>query len=242
MAEAEANPLHAYRTANTLGTLRLAEHAAASGITRFIFISTIKVNGETTLGRGPFTADEAAAPQDPYGQSKFEAEQALITLANVNAMEVVIIRPPLVYGPGVKANFRALMGALDRGMPLPCGALHNRRSMVSVFNLADLIIHCIDAPGASGILLARDQEQPTTVELMAALAGALGRRPRLLPIPAAWLRMAGTLIGKRAVVSRLCDPLEVDLAATSTRLGWQPPVSLEDGLRLTAQAYHKEKP
>jgi nucleoside-diphosphate-sugar epimerase len=241
MADAALNPLEAYRAANTLATARLAAHAAASGVRRFIFVSTIKVNGETTLGRGPFTATDAPSPQDPYGQSKLEAEQALIALAEYSSMEVSIIRPPLVYGPGVKANFRTLMRALDRGLPLPCGALHNRRSMISVQNLADLIVHCIDAPGAAGITLARDQEQPTTSELMSELARALGRPPRLLPVPAAWLRTAGKLMGRGAWVSRLCDPLEVDLAQAAIRLGWQPPVSLKEGLRLTAQAYHKER-
>lgn len=240
MADTVESPLQAYRAANAEATARLATHAAACGVCRFVFLSSIKVNGETTCGRGPFTPDDVPSPQDPYGQSKLEAEQALLSLAGNGALEVAIIRPPLVYGPGVKANFRAMMKALSRGWPLPFGALHNRRSMIAVQNLADLTVHCTNAPAATGIFLARDAEQPTTTQLMAALAKALGRNPRLLPVPAAWLRFAGAALGKRAVISRLCDPLEVDLQHTTSRLGWTPPMPQDEGLRLAARAYQKE--
>lgn len=242
MTDTALDPLQAYRTANTEATLRLAMRAAANGVRRFVFISTIKVNGENTLGRGPFCASDIPNPQDPYGQAKHEAEQALTALAANTGMEVAIIRPPLVYGPGVKANFRALMKLLDRGLPLPFGALYNRRSMIAVQNLADLAVHCIDAPGATGLFLARDQEQPSTTQLMAALAEALGRTSRFLPVPAALLRMGGTALGRQAVISRLCDPLEVDLDQTTVGLNWQPPLRLQEGLRLTAEAYRKERP
>ena len=241
MADSVADPLHAYREANRDATVRLAAHAAASGVRQFVFISTIKVNGERTLGRSPFTSLDEPAPVDPYGQAKLEAEQGLLELAARTGLQVTIIRPPLVYGPGVKANFRAMMKALDRGVPLPFGALHNRRSMVGVHNLADLAVHCLDVPAAQGVFLVRDWEQPTTAQTMAALARALGNKPRLVNMPVGWLRWAGRALGKQAVVSRLCDPLEVCLDHTAAHLGWQPPLSLEEGLRLTAEAYHKER-
>ena len=240
MTDTVENPLSAYRNANTHATARLAAQAAASGVKRFVFISTIKVNGETTRGRGPFTAEDTPAPQDPYGQSKLEAEQALDRLAGTSGLEVAIIRPPLVYGPGVKANFKTMMKALAWGWPLPFGALHNRRSMIAVQNLADLAAHCAIASTATGTFLARDAEQPTTTELMAALAEALGRRPRLVPVPAGTLRLAGKLFGKGGVISRLCDPLEVDMQRTAARLGWTPPLSQREGLLSAARAYQKE--
>ncbi|MBA1241963.1 NAD-dependent epimerase/dehydratase family protein [Pseudomonas japonica] len=239
MTDTAQDPLEAYRAANAEATARLAAHAAACGVRRFVFISTIKVNGETTQGRGPFTAQDTPAPQDPYAQSKLEAEQALMSLSTQSGMGVVIIRPPLVYGPGVKANFRALMKALDRGWPLPFGALANRRSMIAVDNLADLAVHSTGAT-KQGVFLARDSEQPTTSELMKALASALGREPKLVPVPASWLRIAGTLIRKQAIVGRLTDPLEVDLQHTCAQLEWRPPVPMAEVLHQTAHAYHKE--
>ncbi|WP_426150120.1 NAD-dependent epimerase/dehydratase family protein [Pseudomonas sp. DC3000-4b1] len=239
MSEDPEHSFQAYRKANADATARLAAHAAASGVRRFVFLSTIKVNGENTQGRGPFTSEDEPSPQDAYGRSKLEAELALGKLAKEKALEVAIIRPPLVYGPGVKANFRSMMKALDQGLPLPLGALHNRRSMIAVQNLADLAVHCAKATSAQGLFLARDAEQPTTTEIMVALAHALGRSPRLLPVPSHWLRLVGGALGKGAVISRLCDPLEVDLRSTMARLGWKPPMAQSEGLRLAARAYQK---
>lgn len=241
MTDTSNDSLHAYRAANRDATKRLARHAMEAGVRRFVFISTIKVNGETTQGRGPFTVRDTPAPQDPYGQTKLEAEQALMALAATSSMDIVIIRPPLVYGPGVKANFKAMMKALDQGWPLPFGALHNRRSMVAVENLADLTVHCLDAPDAVGVVMARDKEQPTTSELMEALAHALGRTPRLIPVPTSWLRFAASALGKSGLATRLCDSLEVELDETTTRLNWHPPMTLQTCLRNTAQAYRKEQ-
>jgi len=241
MADNGPGAHHDYRVANADATVRLARHAVACGVRRFVFLSTIKVNGETTQGRGPFTVNDTPAPLDPYSQAKHEAEQALNVLAATSALEIVIIRPPLVYGPGVKANFRALMKLLDSGWPLPFGALGNRRSVIAVQNLADLTVHCLDAPSAKGVVLARDSEQPTSSELMAAICNALGRRPRLVSVPASWLRLGGAALGKGKVMSRLCDALEVSLDDTISRLGWQPPLSMHDALKQTAQAYRAEK-
>lgn len=239
MKDKAENPLEAYQPANTDGAARLAAKAAASGVRRFIFISTIKVNGENTLGRGPFRSDDLVGAQDPYAISKLTAERRLLEIGERTGLEILIIRPPLVYGPGVRANFRSMIAWLDRGWPLPFGALHNRRSMIAVQNLADLVVHCIAVP-VVGIFLARDSETPTTTELMVQLAQALQKPPRLLSVPPNWLRYVGKATGTSAVIRRLTDPLEVDLADTTARLGWNPPLSMDQALRLTVAAYRTE--
>lgn len=242
MRESAASPLNEYRKANTLATLDLARQAAAAGVQRFIFISSIKVNGESTLLGHAFTADDVPSPQDPYGISKHEAEQGLRKLAAETGMEVVIIRPPLVYGPGVKANFQSMMRWLKRGVPLPLGAIHNKRSLVALDNLVDLIITCLDHPAAANqIFLAADGEDISTTELLRRLGLALGNPARLIPVPASLLEAGAALLGKRDVAKRLCGSLQVDISKTRALLGWNPPLSVDEGLRRTAQGFLHEK-
>ena len=232
MVDKAENPLDEFRRVNVQGTLNLARQAAAAGVRRFVFISSVKVNGEATqLGR-PFTADDAPAPLDAYGISKMEAEQGLREIAVQTGMEVVIIRPPLVYGPGVKANFAAMMRWLRRGIPLPLGAIHNERSLVALDNLVDLIVTCTTHPAAAGqTFLVSDGEDVSTTELLRRMGQAMGRPARLIPVPAGWLKLAAALVGKRDVAQRLCGSLQVDISKARSLLGWVPPVSVQEGLR-----------
>ena len=232
MNEQAADPLAEFRLANVLGTLRLARQAAAAGVKRFIFISSIKVNGESTAPDQQFLASDTPAPEDAYGQSKLEAEQGLLALAQETGMEVVIIRPPLIYGPGVKGNFASMIRLVDKGLPLPLGAIHNRRSLVGIDNLVDLIIRCIDHPAAANrIFLAGDGEDLSTTELLRAVGKAMGRPARLMPLPAAFLRCGATLLGKQAVAKRLLGSLQVDISQTCDDLDWKPPFTVEESLR-----------
>ncbi|SDK74405.1 Nucleoside-diphosphate-sugar epimerase [Franzmannia pantelleriensis] len=238
MDDPEADPLAAFRQANVQGTLNLARQAAASGVSRFAFISSIKVNGEQTPTDRAFQEDDTPAPSDPYGISKHEAEQGLLQLAKETGMEVVIIRPPLVYGPGVKANFATMMKWLEKGVPLPLGAIHNLRSLVARDNLVDLIMTCLDHPAAANqVFLAGDGEDLSTTELLRRLGRALGKHARLLPVPAGVLEGGAALLGKRAVAQRLCGNLQVDISKARELLGWNPPVSVDDALQETANAY-----
>ncbi|PSJ23342.1 NAD-dependent dehydratase [Halomonas sp. ND22Bw] len=240
MDDPEADPLTSYRRANVQGTLNLARQAAQAGVSRFIFISSIKVNGESTNADGSFTADASPEPGDAYGLSKFEAEQGLLALSEETGLEVVIIRPPLVYGPGVKANFASMMRWLSRGVPLPLGAIHNRRSLVARANLVDLIVICLEHPAAANqIFLAADGDDLSTTELLRRLGDALGMPARLVPAPAALLELGASLLGKRAVAQRLCGSLCVDIDKTRKVLGWEPPVSVDQALRETAEAYRQ---
>jgi UDP-glucose 4-epimerase len=236
MADTAANPLAEFRRVNVHGTLNLARQAAAAGVRRFVFVSSIKVNGEATqLGR-PFTADDAPAPLDDYGVSKMEAEQGLREIALQTGMEVVIIRPPLVYGPGVKANFAAMMRWLRRGVPLPLGAIHNQRSLVSLDNLVDLIVTCLTHPAAANqTFLISDGEDVSTTGLLRRMGQALGRPARLIPVPVSWLKLAAAMVGKSDVAQRLCGSLQVDIEKTRRLLGWVPPLSLDEGLKKTAE-------
>ncbi|WP_150306242.1 UDP-glucose 4-epimerase family protein [Pseudomonas saliphila] len=238
MNDSATDPLAEFRRANVEGTLALASQAAQAGVKRFIFISSIKVNGEgTALGR-PYTAFDEPAPQDPYGISKFEAEEGLKALAVETGMEVVIIRPVLVYGPGVKANFQSMMNWMNKGVPLPLGAIHNKRSLVALDNLVDLIMTCVDHPAAANqTFLVSDGEDLSTTELLKRTARALGKTPRLLPIPAGLLELGAAMLGKRAVAQRLCGSLQVDIRHTCETLGWQPPVSVDDALKKTADVF-----
>jgi UDP-glucose 4-epimerase len=232
MHDTEADPLTAFRAVNVEGTLNLARQAAAAGVKRFVFISSVKVNGEATLPGQPFTADDIPAPLDPYGASKMEAEQGLRQIAADTGMEVVIIRPPLVYGPGVKANFAALMRAVQRGWPLPLGAIHNQRSLVALDNLVDFIITCITHPKAANqTFFVSDGQDLSTTELIRGMAKAAGVSARLLPVPVWALQAGGTLLGKGDAVQRLCGNLQVDISKARTLLGWVPPVSVEEGLQ-----------
>jgi nucleoside-diphosphate-sugar epimerase len=236
MADTAANPLAEFRRVNVQGTLNLARQAAAAGVRRFVFVSSIKVNGEATqLGR-PFTADDAPAPLDAYGVSKMEAEQGLREIARQTGMEVVIIRPPLVYGPGVKANFAAMMRWLRRGVPLPLGAIHNQRSLVALDNLVDLIVTCLAHPAAANqTFLVSDGEDVSTTELLCRMGQALSRPARLIPVPVSWLKLAAAMVGKSDVAQRLCGSLQVDIEKTRRLLSWTPPLSLDEGLRKAAE-------
>ncbi len=233
MNETASNPLQAFRAVNTAGTLRLARLAAQAGVRRFVFVSSIKVNGESTPPGRPFVPEEAAAPNDPYGRSKWEAEQGLRQLAIKTGMEVVIVRPPLVYGPGAKANFQSLMRAVCRGIPLPLACVTgNRRSLVALDNLVDLLVTCIDHPAAANqTFLVSDGEDLSTTALLQRMGQALGKPARLLPVPPAWLRWGAMALGKAAVAERLLGSLQVDITHTRQTLGWAPPISVDEGLR-----------
>ncbi len=232
MDEQSHNPLAEFRKVNVEGTLNLARQAAAAGVKRFIFISSIKVNGESTAPGQQFLASDTPGPEDAYGQSKLEAEQGLLALAQETGMEVVIIRPPLIYGPGVKGNFASMIKLVGKGLPLPLGAIDNRRSLVGIDNLVDLIMRCIDHPAAANrIFLAGDGEDLSTTELLRAVAKAMGRPARLIPLPAAFLRWGAAVLGKQAVASRLLGSLQVDIAQTCEVLDWKPPFTVEEGLR-----------
>ena len=233
MHDTVADPLTAFRAVNVDGTLNLAREAAASGVRRFVFISSVKVNGEATLPGRPFMADDKPAPQDPYGVSKMEAEQGLRQIAAQTGMAVVIIRPPLVYGPGVKANFAALMRAVQRGWPLPLGAVHNQRSLVALDNLVDFIVTCLSHPQAANqTFLVSDGQDLSTTELVRGLAQAAGVSARLLPVPVWVLQVGANLLGKGDAVQRLCGNLQVDISKARSLLGWLPPVAVSKGLRM----------
>ncbi|MBM5573546.1 SDR family oxidoreductase [Deefgea sp. CFH1-16] len=240
MNDATLDPLAEFRQVNVEGTLNLARQAVAAGVRRFIFISSIKVNGESTELGLPFFADDLAAPLDPYGVSKCEAEQGLLQLAKETGLEVVIIRPPLVYGPGVKANFAAMMKWLNKGIPLPLGAIHNQRSLVALDNLVDLIVTCIDHPAAANqIFLAGDGEDLSTTELLQKMAKALGVSSRLIPIPMWCLQFGARLLGKQAMAQRLCGSLQVDISKAKNVLGWTPPFTVDEALQKTADEFLK---
>jgi nucleoside-diphosphate-sugar epimerase len=237
MRDMAADPDDEFRRANVDATRHLAEQAAMAGVKRVVFLSSVKVNGERTTGR-PFSETDAPAPQDAYARSKHAAEAALWEVAAVCGLEVVVIRPPLVYGPGVKANFLSLMGLMARGIPLPFGAVDNRRSLVGIWNLCDLIACCMRHPAAAGeTFLVSDQHDLSTPELMRLLAGAMGRPARLLPLPPALLRVAGRLAGRAEMVDRLIGSLQVDASKATDLLGWRPPVSVDDGLARTVRWY-----
>lgn len=242
MEEQAVDPLAEFRAVNVEGTRHLAQQAAAAGVRRFVFVSSIKVNGEETSPGRPFTAEAEPRPQDPYGQSKLEAEQALFEIARQTGLEVVVIRPPLVYGPGVKANFASLTRALQRRLPLPFGSIDNRRSLVARDNLVDLLLLCARHPAAAGqVFLVSDGEDLSTAQLCRGLSEALGVRPRLLPVPAALLRLLGALTGRSQQVQRLLGSLQVDISATRKRLGWTPPVTMAQALREAAVEFGREQ-
>ncbi|WP_460120623.1 UDP-glucose 4-epimerase family protein [Pseudomonas sp. H3_G09] len=241
MNDSSADPLNEFREVNVQGTLRLARSAAASGVKRFIFISSIKVNGESTQAGKPFTALDQPNPSDSYGVSKYEAEIALQQLACETAMEVVVIRPPLVYGPGVKANFLNMLDWLDRGVPLPLGSIYNRRSLVAINNLISLIVRCIDHPAAANqTFLVSDGEDLSTSQLLRRLSEALGKPARLLPVPEWILKVSASIVRKSAVIQRLCGSLQVDIQKNRDLLGWTPPVNVDTAMRQTA-GFYKER-
>ncbi|SDP85022.1 UDP-glucose 4-epimerase family protein [Ectopseudomonas guguanensis] len=241
MQEQAADPLAEFRRANVEGTLRLARQAVAAGARRFVFVSSIKVNGEQTLPGQAYRADDVSNATDPYGISKREAEDGLLKLAAETGLEVVIVRPPLIYGPGVKANFLSMMRWLQRGVPLPFGAIDNRRSLVALDNLVDLLVVCLTHPEASGQrFLVSDGEDLSTTELMRRLSAALGRSARLLPVPQALIEQAAILLGRRQLSQRLCGSLQINMDKTRERLGWTPPLTVDQALAKTAAHYLKE--
>ena len=240
MKDTANDALSEFRRVNVEGTLNLARQAVESGVQRFIFISSIKVNGEGTPLGQPYTAEDQPAPVDPYGISKLEAEDALRQLASESGMEMVIIRPPLVYGPGVRANFQSMMRWLNKGIPLPLGAIHNLRSLVALDNLIDLIVTCIHHPAAANqTFLAGDGEDLSTTELLLRMAAALGKKVWLIPVPGFLLVWGASLLGKQAMAQRLCGSLQVDISKARDLLDWKPPVSVDEALRKTAQYYIK---
>ncbi|WP_313241502.1 UDP-glucose 4-epimerase family protein [Stutzerimonas kunmingensis] len=242
MQDEAADPLAEFRKVNVDATLELARSAVAAGARRFIFISSIKVNGESTPAGRPFTADDLPQAADAYARSKLEAEQGLRAIARETGLEVVIVRAPLVYGPGVKGNFRSMMDWLVRGIPLPLGAVDNKRSLVALDNLVDLLCTCIDHPAAAGeTLLASDGEDLATPDLLRRLGAALDTPVRLLPLPGGQLERFARLLGKRAAFDRLCGSLQVDIGKTRSLLGWAPPVGVDDALRATATDYLRRR-
>ena len=248
MHETEADALAAYRAVNVEGTRRLAEQATAAGVRRLVYLSSIKVNGESTDGLPrPFGAlnndgspcfarDDEASPEDPYGVSKWEAEQALWVVAANTGLEVVVVRPPLVYGLGAKGNLARLLKLVRLGVPLPLGMVLNQRSLIGLDNLVDLLIRCVDHPAAAGqTLLVSDGEDVSTPDVLRHMAAGLGCSVRLLPVPVRLLRMAGRVLRKQAELDRLVGSLQIDSRHTRELLNWSPPVSVAEGIRRMVQ-------
>lgn len=228
--ESTEDSLDAFRKVNTQGTLRLARQSGQTGVKRFIFISSIGVNGNQTTE--PFTEQDIPAPHDLYAISKFEAEQGLQEIATQSAMEVTIIRPPLVYGPNAPGNFGSLVHWLSKGIPLPLGSIHNQRSLVALDNLVDFIITCINHPAAANqTFLVADGEDLSTTDLLRRVGQAMGKPARLIPVPMRMLKLGATMLGKQAMAQRLCGNLQVDISKARELLGWTPPVSVEEGLK-----------
>jgi nucleoside-diphosphate-sugar epimerase len=232
MRDEALDPLTEYRLVNVQGTLNLAIQAAAAGVKRFVFLSSVKVNGESTDGLRRFSRDDKAAPQDAYGLSKWESEQGLWEIASRTGMEVVVVRPPLVYGLGVKGNFARLLDLVRSGVPLPLAAVDNRRSFIGLDNLVDLLIRCVDHPGAEGkTLMVSDGQDLSTPELLRMIANAKGGSARLFPVPVPLLRLAGRTLGRLNEVDRLVGSLQVDSSAPLSPWA-SPPVSVEEVRRM----------
>ncbi len=237
MGETSPEALPAYRAMNVEGSLRVARAALRAGARRFVFVSSVKAVGERSVGK-PISERDEPAPQDAYGVSKLEAERALLAFGREAGMEMVIIRPPLVYGPGVRANFLSLMRAIDKGIPLPLGAISAQRSIVYVENLADAIVRCTSAPAAAGeVFHVADERDVAVRELASMLAEYLNAPRRLLSVPAAWLRIAGRMTGRTAMIDRLVGELRLDCSHIRDAIGWRPPYDTEHGLRETADWY-----
>jgi UDP-glucose 4-epimerase len=224
-----SNHLAEFRAMNTEGTLNLAHQASEIGVKRFIFLSSIGVNGMSSSV--PFSVSDMPEPVGGYAISKLEAEIGLREISAETGMEVVIIRPPLVYGPNAPGNFGKLTNLIKRDLPLPLGSLNNKRSLVGLDNLVDLIVTCIDHPRAANqIFLVSDDHDVSTTDLLNTMTSAAGKKSKLIPVPKSWLDMAAKLIGKQALMDRLCANLLVDISHTKETLGWRPPVSFKDGI------------
>jgi len=238
MQELDDDPLSRFRKANTQTTLNLAKFAAKAGVKRLIYISSIKVNGEFTAYKYPFKETDIPNPSDSYAISKYEAEQGLMEISNNFGMEVTIIRPPLVYGPGVKANFFNMMNWLSKGIPLPFASINNKRSLVGLDNLLDLIVTCIEHPlAANQVFLVSDDDDLSTSDLLCRVAQALGKKPYMVPINQKILHLSFFLLGKRNLAQRICGSLQVDVSKAKKILNWTPPVSVDEGLRKTAKHF-----
>lgn len=238
MNESRTDSLAAYREANVEGTLELARQAAKAGVQRFVFVSSIKVNGERTRPGELFKATDVPAPEDPYGISKAEAETGLFAIGRDTGMDIVVVRPPLVYGPSVKGNFAHLLRWVQRGIPLPLGAVNNGRSLVGLGNLVDLLVKCLDHPKAAGkVFLVSDGEDLSTTVLLRRVATAMGRRALLIPLPPAILRAGAKLFGRHEVAQRLLDSLQVDITFTQKTLAWTPPMSIDEELHRTVKPF-----
>lgn len=234
MHDDASDPLEEFRRVNVVGTEHLARSAAANGVKRFVYVSSIKVNGEETCGEKKFTEEDAPCPQDPYGVSKWEAEQALHRVSQETGLEVVIVRPPLVYGSGVKGNFAQMLKVLSKGIPLPLAAVRNLRSLIYVGNLADALILCATHPAAAGqIYLVSDGEDVSTPDLLRQLGASMHHPARLFSCPPSLLKLAGRLIGKSDQIERLLGSLRVDSGKIRRELGWNSPYTLRDGLKNT---------
>ena len=237
MNDIATDPLSEFRRVNRDATRRLVESAARAGVRRIVFVSTIKVNGEASTGSG-FTEDDPPAPDDPYAVSKWEAEQAIAEVASASGMEYVILRPPLMYGPGVGANFLRVLRAVDRGDPVALGSVRNRRSLLYVGNLADVIVACLEHPAAAGrTYLVSDGEDVSTPELFRRVGAALKRPARLVNVPVLVLRLGASILGRGAEVSRVTGDLVVDASAIRRELGWQPRYTMQEGLEETVRWY-----
>lgn len=238
MQETEEDALAAYRDVNTYGTLNLAKQAAIAGVKRFVFLSTAKVHGEFTLPCAPFQPEVTQAPSDAYALSKYEAEIGLKKIADETGLEVVIIRPPLVYGPGVKANFLSLMKLANKGLPLPLGAINNKRSMVFVDNLVDLILHCCESEMANGnSFLVSDDMDVSVTYLLRTISQCMGKKNLLIPIPAPLITLCASALGKRNAALKLCGNLQLNINHTKRVLAWSPPVTFEQGVQMTVEHY-----
>lgn len=236
MQESSDNPLAEFRRLNLVGTEHLARSAASAGVKRFVYVSSIKVNGEETASNDVYCEQDVPDPQDPYGVSKWEAEQVLHRIAKETKLEVVIVRPPLVYGAGVKGNFSQMLSVLVQGLPLPFESIENRRSLVYVENLVDALILCAAHPVAAGqTYLVSDGEDISTPDLLKKLSLAMDKHSHLFSFPVALLKLAGRLVGKSDQVARIVGSLQVDSSKIRRELGWVPPFSLDDGLRATVK-------
>ena len=238
MVDREQDPLAAFRAVNVEGTRALLEAATQAGVRRFVLVSSIKVNGEVTLPGKPFSERDVENPQDAYAQSKWEAEQLVQSFCEQHGMEWVVVRPPLVYGPGVRANLRRMMQALARGLPLPLGSLHNLRSLVALENLVDCLTWCVSHPAAANQrFLLSDGRDLSVTELSRTLAAALGSRSWLIPLPGTWLDVGLRLMGRAAAAQRLCGELRVDSGKARELLDWQAPKGVDEALIETVQDF-----
>ena len=231
----------AFGQVNTQATSRLCQLAVEGGVRRFVFLSTAKVNGETS--NSPLAEKDAANPQDPYALSKWEAERHVSRITRGSDCDFVTIRPPLVYGPHVKANFLSLLKLVSTGLPLPMGSLHNRRSMIYVGNLADAVVACVENPQAAGeVFMVSDGHDLTVAEMIKAMAAAMGQKPRLFPFPIGGLHGLLMMIGRGAVIDKISRPLTVDSSKIRDTLGWRPPFSVNEGIADTVAWFQKQYP